>query len=255
MRIAISFDEGCSGNFLAALLTNSDINKFSRIDSPGNLLDYNSFPNFSYLDQKTYTPSALAVTHENDIKLIKELLKVDTVIRIQPGTGLFSAIYNVFDKKHVFEKQTDVMDKWPYHTAYCYDMTLEHLKDYYKKFTTPRNYDDAIIFNFGDFYNKDAIINFAINHKFTINNYKLIDSYQANQMPLLLGIPECKDMSKIVATIPDEFFLKSPWFACYCIFCFEFVNDIKESQRKWTIDDLPLLDKNLLILLSKNYHR
>ena len=70
MRIAISFDEGCSGNFLAALLSNSTINKFTRIDSPDNKLGYNSFQNFSYINSNI-KPSAVSITHENNISLIK----------------------------------------------------------------------------------------------------------------------------------------------------------------------------------------
>lgn len=254
MRIAISFDEGCSGNFLAALISNSTIETFKRIDSPDNKLGYNSFPNFSYIDSNI-KPSAVSVTHENNISLIKQLLGVDKVIRIQPLTGLFSAIYNVFDKKHIFEHQTDIMDKWPQCPAYCYDMTLEHIKDYYAKFTVNRNYTGAVVFDFGNFYNKDSIIEFADNHQLTINNHELIDLYQANQLPLLLDIPTSGEMEDIVKIIPDEYFLQSPWFACYCIFCFELVNNLKEIQRSWTVDNLPLLSRDHLILLSKNYDR
>ena len=41
MKTVISFTEGCSGNFLAALISNSDVKSFKRIDIVSNRKDAN----------------------------------------------------------------------------------------------------------------------------------------------------------------------------------------------------------------------
>lgn len=250
MRIAISFDEGCSGNFLAALLTHSQISSFNRIDAAKNKLTYNIIPTFNFESQVLQD---VLVTHENDISKIKEKFNADLVIRIHPHTGLFSAIYNVFTKRHLIEKPSEIMTKWDSDKNFSYDMTMQHLKDYFNKFTIERNYEDAIVFDFGDFYSKQKTIDFFTKHNLPLLNEDLIDNYQASQMPLLLDLPKCQSMESIVDIIPDDYLVSSPWFACYCIFCYEYNNNINESQRRWSIDTVPFLNKQELIKISKLY--
>lgn len=260
MKTVISFDEGCSGNFLAAALTDSVIHKFHRIDAPGNILEYSGMPHFGWKGKPHYdwTPENpelknLIITHETDVKRIKEVFNADTVIRIQPITGLFSALHNVFSKKHVIEKRIPELLSWPKNPSQCYDLTFEHIKDYYKKFTVSRDYDTAIILDYGYFYNKEKLLNFAKLHNLKISNEKLIDEYMASQMPLLLNNPGSTNMKDIVALIPDKYFNASPWFACYCIFCFELNNNLPENRRQWSISDTPFLNKKTLVELSSCY--
>lgn len=260
MKTVISFDEGCSGNFLAAILTNSEICKYHRIDAPGNILEYSGMPHFGWQGKPHYdwtikNPELknLIITHEHDVKKIKEVFGADTVIRIQTITGLFSALYNVFSKKHVLEQQTPVLSSWPENLSLCYDLALEHIKDYYKKFTVSRDYDTAIILDYGYFYNKEKLLDFAKLHNLKITNENLIDEYIARQMPLMLDMPQCKRMEEIVELIPENYFVESPWFACYCIFCFEYINNLSEDKRLWSISHTPFLNKKTLVELSYLY--
>jgi hypothetical protein len=69
-KIVISFDEGCSGNFLASLLSKGKIFNHYRIDSDENFINHSIFPKFSNY-QETY--HNIIVTHENDIDKIKEV--------------------------------------------------------------------------------------------------------------------------------------------------------------------------------------
>lgn len=252
MKIVISFDEGCSGNFLAALLSDSILTSYNRIDSPENFLDYTTVPRFNY---KVTHHKDIIVTHENNITQIKKHFKPDIVIRIQTITGIFSAIYNVFTKKHLAETETQIMEKWADDKNFSYDMTLEHLKDYFYKFTKNQSYEDAIIFDFGNFYNKERIKEFFESHQLILKNEDLISKYQEKQFPLLLDLPNSNRMEDIINIIPDDYFKNSPWFACYCIFCFEQLNKLSENKRRWTIDNIPFLDKQTLIKISKLYDR
>jgi hypothetical protein len=251
-KIVISFDEGCSGNFLASLLSKGKIFNHYRIDSDENFINHSIFPKFSNY-QETY--HNIIVTHENDIDKIKEVFESDVVIRIHPITGLFTSIYNVFMKKHINEGLSDILKFWPERSSYCYDMTMEHLKDYYGKFTSKFDFKDAVVLDFGTFYNNQRLLyflkKFNIEETTELNQY--INNYITAQMPLLLDIPESKSMIDIVNQIPDFYFKNNPWFACYCIFCFELKNNLSEGQRTWTIDQLPIIDKTDLIILSSSY--
>lgn len=250
MRIVISFDEGCSGNFLAAMMTDSKINSFFRIDTNKNLLDYSIVPNIDFIPNKLKN---VIITHENNIERIKEKLSPKKIIRISTKTGVFTAIYNVFLKKHVGEDRTTVMEQWAVNKNYGYNMTMEHLKDYYQKFTEVKDYTDAIIFDFGNFYSKDKLLDFFKENDLPLKNINLVDDYIKNQTPLLLSMPTSTSMEDIVESIPDVYFHLNPWAACYCIFCFEHNNNIHESLRKWSIDSVPFLNKESLISLTKQY--
>ena len=168
---------------------------------------------------------------------------------------IFHALYNFFHKKVVDENLSYVMPVWPKKPAYCYDMSLENLKDYYTKFTANIDFDDAIILDFGTLLNKSNILKFLrkINVATTEDTEVLIDSYLANQITINLETIGGTTMEDIIAPIPDEYFLNSPWFVAYCIFRFELINCLRESQRLWTIDQLPLIGKLDLIKLSYQY--
>lgn len=252
-RIVISFDEGCSGNFLASIITNSVINTFNRIDihDSHNRFDYGCWPTAEYPVTKKLLQHSVIVTHVNNIDQIKEIFQTSTVIRIVPKTGLFTAIYNVFSKKH-FKKE--IVDSWNSNfKGLSYDWCFEHLKDYYIKFTLMNNFKNSIIFNFGDLYNKDKLIAFFTENNISIINYDYIDRYLTQQMPLVLDIPASKNIKDIFSLIPSDFFNISPWFACYCIFCFELNNNFKESDRQWSIAEQAFINEKTLLDLSTRY--
>jgi hypothetical protein len=144
------------------------------------------------------------------------------------------------------------MTQWPNDTSYCYNLTMEHLKDYFNKFSTLKHAPNQIIFDFGWFYNIEKILAFTSQIEIAVD-IKSIEEYQNYQMPLLLDLPTSNSMEDIVSLISDNYFVSSPWYACYCIFCYERINLLKESQRLWTIDQLPMMTKESLIELSLQY--
>ena len=257
-EIIISFYPGCSGNFLAAVISDSHIVRFDRID---NYIDPNSSNNLKYfgindLDNVPLDHATVIATHESDIKKIKSIFPNYKIIRIQPISMLFNALYNVFHKKIIDENRSNIMFVWPSNPAYCYDMSMESLKDFYRQFITDKNFEDAIILDFGILQDKKQLLEFLhnINVKTNVNAEILIDNYLKNQLPINLESIVGPTMEDIVSSIPDSYFLKSPWFVAYCIFRFELVNQLKESQRLWTIDQLTLLNKSSLIKISYQYN-
>jgi hypothetical protein len=250
-KIVISFDEGCSGNFLAALLSNSEISAFNRIDVKENILSYNILPS---INGKIKNTKSIIVTHEHRTDVIEQISDVELIIRIVPVTGIFTAIYNVFVKKAVAEKFTDIMDQWPNNTAYCYDMIFENLKDYYNKFSNSTLDRDQVLFDFGWFYNTDKLVQF-VNDLGRNCDLTVIEKYQQAQLPLLLSLPKSNRMEDIVKLVPDVFFENSPWFFCYCLFCFEQNNHLLENQRQYSIDQFnKIMTAQDLISLSHKYH-
>lgn len=250
MKTVISFTEGCSGNFLAALISNSNVKSFKRIDVASNLKDANFIMLPSMGSGQGFD---VITTHEADSKVIHNHVAPARIIRIEPITGLFTAIYNVFDKKLIDEDQKDIMQKWSTEPGYCYDMTLEHMKDYYRVFSQSKYTSDQTLFDFGWLYQRNQLIEF-LQLLGIDTNIDLLNQYMSTQMPLLLSLPLSKSMIDIVQLIPAEYFAKSPWFACYCIFCFEHNNQLLEHQRMWSIDALPVLTAASLIALSTQYN-
>lgn len=251
MRTVISFNEGCSGNFLAALLSRAQVTELQRIDSYHNRqLNYSIIPKLAAYTGKPL--KSIVVTHDTDSQQIKKILNADRIIRIEPITGIFTAIYNVFSKKLIDEDNEDILDKWPTYPSYCYDRTFEHIKDYYAKFSKNMWTSDKILFDFGWIFNDEKMLEF-LNQNNIDADFNFIKQYQKSQLPLLLNLPESTNMHDIVLKIPSDYFKQSPWFACYCIFSFEIKNNLTEYQRKWSIDQLPLLGPKEIIALSLQY--
>ena len=228
MKTVISFSEGCSGNFLAAFLSNSKIAaeqivKARRIDGifRGKRRDLINYGQAMDLDNRIHLIGldrfSVIITHDHNVQKIKSVLKPDQIIRIEPITGLFTAIYNVFTKKLIDDDNEDIMKQWPSNVSYCYDKTFEHLKCYYAKFSNRHVTADEILFDFGWIFDRSKMETFLKDIDMT-GNFELLERYQESQLPLLLNLPATGIMSEIVAQIPNKYFEQSPWFACYCLF-------------------------------------
>ena len=266
MKTVISFSEGCSGNFLAAFLSNSKIAaeqivKARRIDGifRGKRRDLINYGQAMDLDNRIHLIGldrfSVIITHDHNVQKIKSVLKPDQIIRIEPITGLFTAIYNVFTKKLIDDDNEDIMKQWPSNVSYCYDKTFEHLKCYYAKFSNRHVTADEILFDFGWIFDRSKMETFLKDIGMT-GNFELLETYQESQLPLLLNLPATGIMSEIVAQIPNKYFEQSPWFACYCLFCFELNNSLKEEQRLWSINDInQVLGPDDLVDLSFKYQQ
>lgn len=251
MRTVISFSEGCSGNFLAAFLTNSKIVNAYRIDGANTNLNYSMLPKLADYSEPL---KPVIVTHEHDSQKIRAVLNPDQIIRIEPVTGVFTAIYNVFIKKLIDDDKEDILTRWPREPAYCYDRTFEHIKYYYANFVNSRLTSDEIFFDFGWIYDANKMTEFCNKINIT-GDFNLLEKYKQSQLPLLLNLPDTKDINKIISLIPDNYFVQSPWFACYCLFCFEVNNQLTEDQRLWSINEVPVLGPQQLIELSLKYRQ
>jgi hypothetical protein len=251
MKTVISFDEGCSGNFLAALLTGSTAVSYNRIDywSNYNLLKYQLCADLS---TENFLKHDVVVTHEHDYNRICQLLKPDRIIRIEPQTGIFNAIYNIYSKKLINEDHPGLIDRWTTNPSVHYDQALEHIKDYYNYFLDSKLTNGEILFDFGWIYNDQDLLNFSNRLGIDID-ITFAQAYREKQLPWLLDLPQQKDMESIVGQIPEQYFTMSPWFASYCIFCYEKLNQLGECQRTWSINQVGLLTKSNLIQLAQQY--
>lgn len=255
MKTVISFSEGCSGHFLAALLANSDITIDSRIDTANNAQlwkDHSIHQAFRSNFQPHQDDYTIALTHEKNYNLIQYYLNPDRVIRIEPVTGIFTAIYNVYHKKLINEDHPTILDNWQANPSAHYNRAHEHLKDYYTYFSNSAWTPAEIFFDFGWLYNDAKLKQFAQDIDVDIN-LDMVYNYRAKQLPWVLNHPSATNMAEIVDQFPAEIFYTSPWFASYCIFSFEHANNMQESQRTWSIDNVGLLTRDELIHLSTGY--
>jgi hypothetical protein len=251
-KTVISFDPGCSGHWLAALVSDSKITQFFRIDVIDNILNYTIIPYFQKFSPITHN---VIVTHETDVDRIRSEFGADRVIRIRPTTYKFNAIYNVFMKKYLFE-ENDITRHWPNDAAYCYNQAFECLKDWYNILNRPVDMPGCIDFDFGNIFDIVQLTKFLnnIDVEVTAEMISMHQQYLDNQERLKLDLYPQESMQSIVSRIPADRFVGNPWFACYCIFCFEKSNALSEQQRLWSIDDLQVLGASELIGLSTQYN-
>jgi hypothetical protein len=251
-RTVISFDPGCSGHWLAVLISDSKVTEFFRIDVIDNILKYTIIPYFQKLAPVTHP---VIVTHETDINRIRSEFCADRVIRIRPNTYKFNALYNVFVKKYLLEED-DITQHWPNNAAYCYNQVFEGLKDWYNILSRPVIMPGCVDFDFGNMFDLDKLTKFLteMDVEVTDDMINMHQQYLENQETLKLDVYPQESMQSIVSRIPADRFAKNPWFACYCIFCFEQSNNLTEQQRLWSIDTLPIVGARELINMSTQYN-
>lgn len=260
MMTLILFREGLSGHYLKALIDNTPDPIQFRVDPwyPG-IYDNATCTELGVM--RTSIPSQCDCAHRTHINVQNTLSRYDLVLSILVNYKIYHGIYNNFYKKLLVE-QLDLKKRfvrWHLEPCFWYDIAFYNLKEYYHLFQhdhVDNIVGNGIVVNFDFILELDYIeeifqkyLNRAINK----NTRRLVNSYRAQQLQYDLSRNE-KTMEDIVDSIPDAEFTLSPWFAAYCIFKFETNNQLVESQRLWSIDEInAIVDKKILLDLATKY--
>ena len=255
MKTLILFREGLSGNYIKALIDDSarDIN--FRVDKvrPG---VPNQVP--AFLDPTKSGDHCVCLhPHLDDRKAYIDAS--DIVLTIQVDQKIYHACYNNFFKKHLQEnilEQRKFAD-WCLEPRYWYDRIYYNIKEYHDLYQQDRQTNQlSNIIDFDHIYEEEyieTILDQYFQYSMTDNRRKIVRTYSTLQMPYRLQKDACI-MEDILDPLPDFVFQQSPWFAAYCIFCFEYNNGLSETQRSWTINAVTQpIDKTFLLALPSMY--
>jgi hypothetical protein len=249
MKTLIIFREGLSGHYFKSLVDDLPVDVNFRMDPwyPG------------IYDQKTRPEDRVnedCVCLHNADPVYEQ--QFDLVLNILVNQKIYHAIYNIFFKKFLIEDiDPEQYKNWKSNLSFWYDKSFYNIKEYYSLLTSDWNnsqYANKINFdNLLDVQYIEAIFKQYYNRKLTDNIVSIVAQYRAKQLEIVLT-RDGKTMEEILAVVPDEKFNQSPWFASYCIFKYETNNNLKESQRLWSIDtvDKPI-DKKFLLAIADKY--
>lgn len=237
----VLFREGTGGNFFKTLFKNQDLGE------PGSRIDrYIKNPRLEFIETEsnhlsyTIRIAHIDVSDEHKKHHEVDVNDFDIVVRILPHQKIFKAIWNNFHKKILVEENLS-LDSWQDDVVYWFDKCYYNIKQYYQLHKLDIINNTIIdIINFDQIEDIDYLREISKKYflrDLTNDQIRFIQSYKSKQLGIDITDDLEKDMSKIVAEIPDERFLKDPWFASYCVFKYEKNNGFDESDRIWSIEE------------------
>jgi hypothetical protein len=215
-KILISFREGCSGNWLAELLVGSTFKVFYRQDQNGRNIPLGVYHFDGNLD--SHVPEAFCMfsgqkcvtCHSTNYELLRHYWPEYKIVRIQPQTHILDSIESAYNKIG------------PDSTCESVDLAFEYIKNYYFLHTK------------GDPLPE-------------IENSCVIDYGQLRYPNKLTEI--CKNIFDVMLTPAQIRFAREYWNLqvgrspifkmARHIYEFEKRNNYKETDRLWTINDVP----------------
>ena len=238
----ISWREGCSGSFLTQLLLCDKPTKPFFQMLPFDLRDKTHAIGPDAM-QEEYAGQSIIVGHLTDYELLRKDWPDHPIYRISPVTQIFKAISLQFHKKWNHQPL------WPHQTPDAgpistkgvdVDIILGNIKEYYELHTTDPvpNVPNGYTVDFGQLDNREYIEK-MFNIKLNQYQQELLQGYWKLQEPIVpldeTIIKENISKEELLSGFsgqPTKFNL-----ATY-IFIYEKMNNILESQRTWTIDDV-----------------
>ena len=248
MKTLILFREGLSGHYFKNLLDNTKQPIGFRVDMVSNL-PYN-VPDIS-------SDANIICAHPHLINDLVQFKKTfDLTLNIQVYDAIYNACYNNFYKKIMLEENLN-FNNWQNNLVYWYDKAFYNIKEYYSLYSQDAtNNTETEIINFDHILNENyinKILQKYFDRSLTENQKKIINTYSGLQLPYTLN-KNLNSMQEIVDALPADVFYQSPWFAAYCIHCYEKNNNLLESQRKWSIDSVNCpLNSDRLLKISEQY--
>lgn len=252
MKTLIFFREGLSGHYLKSIITDCASDIGFRVDP--------WYPKIYEGPKIDNEQESCLCRHPHLVGNNFDLAQFDLILTIQVYEKIYHACYNNFYKKYLIEnpREKDKLKTWITDPVHWYDLTFYNIKEYFALYTSDRESNSfSNIVNFDRLLDADYIENILqtyFNCGMTDNRHRIVQTYKALQLQHHLPC-RSQSMKEITADLPDQIFLESPWFASYCIFCFETNNNLQEHQRDWSIDDLlGPMDRKFLIELEEKYH-
>jgi len=249
MKTLIIFREGLSGHYFKSLVDDLPVDVNFRMDPwyPG-IYDQKTRPEISNEED-------CVCLHKADKRYEQQF---DLVLNILVDQKIYQAIYNVFFKKFLIEDiDPEQYKNWKNDLSFWYDKSFYNIKEYYNlltsdwhnsQYTNKINFDNILDVN----YIKEVFKKYY-NRELTDNMVSIINQYRDKQLELDLT-RDGNSMNSILDAVPDDKFDQSPWFASYCIFKYETNNNLNESQRLWSIDDVNApIDKKFLLSIADKY--
>lgn len=256
MKTLVVFREGLSGNYLKALINNSQNKINFRIDS----CFANVYRQPENLEIDNIVGPVCDCFHKKYIDLTQIQKKYDLTVTIQVYQKIYHGIYNNFHKKLLIEN-TELkknFQHWSNNLPFWYDLSYYNLKEYYQLYQqdlTENTIENIINFDFIlDINYIEHVFQKYLNRPINNNTKRIVHEYRSKQMMYNLSNNET-DMRDIISALPDDVFIDSPWFASYCIFKFEVNNNLSESQRQWSIESIDqVINKSTLLKISQQYN-
>lgn len=248
MRTLIIFREGLSGNYLKALVDDSQQPVNFRMDTwiPGQKV------------RGTDNNADCVCLHK---KFIDDdfYKRFDLTLTIQVRRRIYQAIYNNFYKKFLIENpdKLESFKYWKQDLVYWYDQTFYNMMEYYDLFQqdlVENTIENVIEFDqILDIDYIEQVFDRYYQRPLTANMQKIVEEYRALQLQYDLTQAETS-MQDIVDALPESVFEESPWFASYCIFKYEKNNRLLESQRQWSINSVTSpIDRTFLLNIANQY--
>ena len=252
MKILIVFREGLSGHYLKSLIDDALVDVNFRIDP--------WYPGIYDLGRFDYRPSDCSCLHLSHIDDLDRFMStVDLTLTVQVNKKIYHACYNVFFKKLLVEN-LDYRERyktWKQDLTFWYDISYYNIKEYHELFLADRKHNTIPnIVEFDHILDVDYIQKIFKQYLYrdlSENMIRIVNTYREKQVQYQLDNGS-RSMLEIISHLPDSVFLESPWFASYCIFKFENSNNLQESHRLWSINDVTHpIDKKFLLSIENLY--
>lgn len=224
VKLVISHVEGSSGNFLARLYANVDLEAQSilRTDTTmhpvvlatGDMQDLCRSLSVDYVDHR------VVVTHVQDSKLLSELFPVAKLIHIYPYTHIGNVLYNISVKKLKATLPNLV------------DNHFLHIQEWFASIEARK--PSAPVVDFWDLTDQHKVET-MLGIKFDNSQQTFFNRYWESQLGYEFDLPtKPMSISQLIHYWKIENFF-CDWAVAWTIFVYEKIHNLREETRTWTI--------------------
>jgi hypothetical protein len=239
-KIILSYREGCSGSWLGEILNvckfGSDFQVNFRQDNngvPPSIYHFNGHKNDKHPLAKPYNNQPFITCHSEDYEFLKTQWPDSVVYRIIPKTYVLDAVAASWYKLTP-EQCLTVSD------------ALEYIKNYYKLHTEIDPHFGTVI-DYGNLrlrpWVQEFVENNSINYDTRCNDF-VSKYWNLQKKTNLETIPFALSMNEVIDRLELD---RDTFYVALSIFVYEKSNNLNESQRCWSVDDLTV-QTNLLTL-------
>lgn len=226
VQFVISHLEGCSGNFLGRLIASpKSTRELFRVDYDLNdhVLAINGRGDWETEIATKLISHTVVVTHNFNIDEIKHTFPSANLIQIYPYTHIGNVLYNVCHKKLSLKLDNKIDN-------YYLDIKIWHNRIKCQRPKVPCH-------DFWELASVKTLQKMLSIKRLSNDQLKYFNSYWGNQLQFDLSLPGSRmDIYELVKfwKIGGCF---DCWMIAWVIYVYEYLNNLNESNRMWTIDD------------------